>query len=483
MSQLRASLDSLNDMAKLLPRALSLPALAQRPTHKAMLALTNGREVAAAPPMQARLAQVWQAIQQIRAKNGDYAALDRRDLRDAPWLLWAPSARAAEIEPLLQLLLRRAATHSNVLRRLIDAWLIGFDPQDPTIAVAGAAIAQALPQHSRSMMVQWRQLHEALRLFHPTEGPERCAMALMASDTRQVLRVGGFDQPQRAVSAYLRVVMQAYGRRLPNTLAGSNASARLAAAQAFFTLNDRLRFDEPQMRGVMADALVGPWHGGAGPDHLRSEILAFLHQHLGDLRMKPERWAGSSDRTRAVVRGWLATLTLNAFFDVIGQFAEKAGGDHTWQARKLFWTACLEKGWITDSWLALGDRVHAHVASNRDLRGSYARLEQVKGRRDHSALLMRIGSLVFVEWSYDGKLYAWKSDSKSAPSLAPKTRYTADDLQAPCLSFPAPSGRFDLAPTGNDGLTHHRGVWQGRVAELLRVHEGLHLSPHEWTGP
>jgi hypothetical protein len=482
MSALRASIAALGELAQMLPRSLSLPPQAHRPTYQAMLKLTNGGHVAPALPMKARLEQVWQAIEKIRAAGGDYAELDRRDLRDAPWLLWDRSARAAEIKPLFQLLLERAETQSNVLRRLIDAWLIGFDRNDPTIAEAGAAIARSLTLHSQSHITRWGQLHEALRIFHPTEGPERFAMALLARDTRQVLRMGGFDQPQRAVSAYMRGVTQAYGRRLPDTLSGPDAKARLEAAQSFFTLNNKLRFDEPQMRGLVADALVGPFHAGAGPDHLRPDILAFLRQHLGDLRMNPVGWDGSSQQTRDIVRGWLAALTLNAFFDVIGQFAARSGNDSTWQARKLFWTACLQKGWIADSWLALGERVAAHIAPNRELRGSYARLEQVKGP-NQSALLMRIGSLVFVEWSHNGKLYAWKSDSKAAPKLAPKMRYTAGDLEGLCLSFPAPSGRFDLAPTGIDGLVHSPGVWQGRVAELLRTHEGLHLSPHEWSGP
>jgi hypothetical protein len=176
------------------------------------------------------------------------------------------------------------------------------------------------------------------------------------------------------------------------------------------------------------------------------------------------------------VRAWLSKLSLDAFFNVVGQFAESAGMNHQWRAREAFWGACLRNNHIEDSWLVLGENVARAIRGNRELQGSHGRL--IDGNANHSVLLMRIGDTVFAEWSHNGKLRGWATDWKNAPKLF-RTTYSRSELTAAGIQFPAPRFRPDLGTTDNNGLTHHAGVWQGRVAELLRTREGFVLHPRE----
>ena len=234
------------------------------------------------------------------------------------------------------------------------------------------------------------------------------------------------------------------------------------------------------MRGLMADALVGAWAGSAPPDALRHRVLDVLLTRIGDPRTQATHWDRASEQTRQIVTGWLARVTLTAFFGLIGQHAGAAGMGHQWEARRKFWSACLEKGWVSDAWLVLGPNVRSHLKRNRALLGSYGKMDG-SAVTNHSALLMRLGTTVFAEWSHNGKLYAWPAGSSSAPPFA-KTAYDVDALKSGGLGFPPPVDRPDLLKLPGPGLTHHADTWRGRVAALLRQRDShFRIEPWEWA--
>ena len=279
----------------------------------------------------------------------------------------------------------------------------------------------------------------------------------------------------------MRAIVRQAAAMLPARLLAPSGEQALERALAVFVSGDALRFDsEPEMRGMVADALVGAWARGMPPDVLRRRVLDIILTRIGDPRTQPVRWERASEETRQIVTGWLARVTLSAFFGVIGQHAGAAGMGHQWEARRKFWSACLEKGWVNDAWLVLGPNVHRHVAANRELLGQFGTLNG-PNVNNHSVLLMRIGYTVFAEWSHNGKLYAWPKGSQRAPAFY-KPRYTADALKSAGLDFPPPVNRPDLGLLYGPGLVHIAGIWQGRVAALLRQKDyHLRIEPWEWA--
>ncbi len=479
MSELDAALAGLRTMIAAIPQRHALPSESQRATHKAMLAITNGEDRPPPVPQPDRLDQVWSELQHVSLAQGDFSSLPPRTLRDAAWLLWDRRRGAVELPGLLPALLTRSETNTSMLRRLIEAWLRDFRPGLREAASVGEHIARMLHDKDLDQFGRWREAHSRFKLFDAATGPTRLANSLLDAASLTPLQQIRLDAPMRASGGFMRAVAAAFDEELPKKMCSANAAAVLEVARAFYAPNGKLRFDEPKARGTMADAMVGAWIDGAGPEVLRADVLAFLRLHLGDPRVSPPRWAQANDRTLRVVRGWLAQLTLDAFFNVIGQFAAKGGFDLTWQHRKAFWSACLRKGWIGDSWLALGPNVASSVAVNQELRGSFARLEGAADR-NHSVLLMQIGKLVFAEWSHNGRLRAWLTDGRNAPPLSPTSRYDAESLRAPGLKFPRHFNSAEPVGPQDRGLAH-LGNWQARVAALLREQEGLRLQPTEWV--
>mgnify|MGYP001028701224 CR=1 FL=1 len=479
MSELAEALSGLDALISALPQRRVLPPEAVRATHKMMVAITNGRDTPPVVPQPDRLDQVWRELCEASRAGEDLALLPPRTLRDSIWLLWDRRRSVVDLPGLMEVLLDRSKVHSGFLRRLVEVWLRDFDPALQGITSVGRHVAKVLLTSDVGPFDRWRATHEAYQLFDAAVGPKGLARALQARSSVPVLAETRLDAPMRATGGFMRSVAKAFGSGLPAHLRAEASIAALDGATSFYAPGGKLRFDEPAARGEMANALVGAWVGGAGPDALRDDVLQFLRQHLGDPRVSPSRWAQADEKTLATVRGWLAKLTLDAFFDIIGQFAARSGFDPTWQQRKAFWSACLRKGWISDGWLALGPNVSRSAAVSRELRGSFGRLDGAADK-NHSVLLIRIGQTVFAEWSHNGRLRAWEADSTFAPRFFGTGKYLAHPLRVGTLDFPRPDNRPDLSLIGRDGLTHFPDVWQGRVAALLRRRENLRLSPHEW---
>jgi hypothetical protein len=473
MSTLQSELQKLREIVRAFPARRVLPQNQIRPTRRMLERVLKEIDADAFLP-DARLDLVKRQILEAQRSGAGLATLPRSILRDATAVLWPDAADGIDRTDLLHAILQLAESQRSALRRLIEAWILQFDPKNPSVQKAGIAIQRLLQSEHRGILEIWKDISVTYGFFDAATGPELLADRILEEDA-DALAAHRLDHPLRAVSGYLRATHFALSLRLPRMLRQDDASDTIRRSIRFYAPDGKLRFDEPLPNGAMADALVGAWStkGDQPSIILRAEVLAFLKRHLGDPRIDvAQRWSGASAETRRTVRAWLSKLALDAFFNVVGRFARNVGMDHQWKSRENFWGQCLRKDLIRDSWLVLGDNVARAIAGHQELQGSYGRLSE--GDANHSVLLMQIGNLVFAEWSHNGSLRAWPSDWKNAPSLF-RSYYSRAELTAPCIQFPPPAGRNDLTTTGTGGLTHHAGTWQGRVAALLRSREGIRL--------
>ena len=145
------------------------------------------------------------------------------------------------------------------------------------------------------------------------------------------------------------------------------------------------------------------------------------------------------------MRRWLTRASLDLFFRLIDRHAL----DRMWIYRHAFWLAYLERGAISDAWLALGGETFNEAKTIRDLGGAYGRL---RGGVDtsQSALLLRIGPLVISEFTHIGKLRAWPTEWHSAPRFGSR-EYGRTDFTGKCLPFVvgnkgSPDGQVSITP-------------------------------------
>ena len=175
------------------------------------------------------------------------------------------------------------------------------------------------------------------------------------------------------------------------------------------------------------------------------------------------------------MRRWLARASLGLFFRLIDEHAPRS----QWLFRHAFWLAYLETGAIADAWLALGSQVYRSARAVAELGEAYG---QLRGEPKQCALLLRIGSLVIVEFTHDGKMRAWPADSRVVPSLGRK-EYDSAELKRECLEFPPDRRTGKGGSIDRKGLRHdgsNIGKWQGSAAELIERRAGIRITPREW---
>lgn len=408
---------------------------------------------------------------------------DRRDLRDAPWVLWDGTPRLSRLPRLLAVVHVQAASHQRTLRNLIEAWLAGFHLDDVTILGSGRQIATILMSNTDRRLELWRNAHRRLGFFDAAIGPGRVAQLLLSGpeDVSQVLAATGLDDPVRGGGGFTRTVQEQLVLASDSAIRSRWAEQAVARAMSFLETERRLRF--PDLRGEMARGLTKPWRdqnsGVSAPTF--APICNFLVQHLKDPRTNPGNWQAVGEETTGLVRRWLARTSLEMFFGLIGQFAL----DQHWHWRAAFWKACMDRcnnvGVSFDAWVALGPSIENTARASSELQGTYGRISSgVQG--NHAVLLMRVGPITVCDWSHNGALRAWPSNWKQAPLLY-KSEYSRPELTAPCLPFPSNPMYGSRGEASGKGLPHigsDRSYWQGSAAELLATRTGVRLTAGDW---
>jgi len=167
---------------------------------------------------------------------------------------------------------------------------------------------------------------------------------------------------------------------------------------------------------------------------------------------------------------WLAGDSLRSFMRILERTA-----DDIWHYRQKFWMAYYDAGYVEDAWLVLGPdakKVIGDVSS--DLAMRYGVLDGGTAS-NQSVLLLRIGDLIFTEWSHNGSLRAYREGSAGAPTFY-RTRYHAYDLRTHA------SMDFHFGQNQNPELRHvhsHSGSWQRKARDFISRFTNVYLGDRD----
>ncbi|AMN39055.1 EH signature domain-containing protein [Rhodoplanes sp. Z2-YC6860] len=475
----RQALAALQATSRSLSPAKHLPA---RLASAEAVQLLGATQSAPAEPAEAVLELLRRKLV-ARFSNAAYdVQISRRDLSNAPWLLWHHQQPLANISGLLEAVYAQSIRSNSTRRNFIEAWVHDFSTEGPAIGKAGAAIRLLLTSTRDPRLEHWRIGDRVASVFDPKAGPCQFANWLLngPQTVDEIFEMTGFADPFRSVGGFMRVVQQELLKLAEPKLGGEAGEQALARLVACFAPGNQLRFQESQSRGEIARGLLAPWiESEQEPtESVRRGVQAFLLKYVGDPRIHPARWSDAGDQATSLMRRWLTRASLSAFFELIRDHAL----DSHWRYREAFWTACLDKDETADAWLVFGRNIHASARAIRELNGSYGRLEGSGVSGDHAVMLLKIKNLIFCEWSHNGKLRVWSGDWKDAPRLNLPS-YTRADLTANGLPFP-PNSRFGSKGAGDGGGLSHigsdRSYWQGSAAELLARRARISLGPADW---
>lgn len=392
-------------------------------------------------------------------------AVARKDLRHAPWCIFTTRTPLAADPRRLDELLRQMAAlgRSGPFRALGAAYLHYFDPASHPIRIVGAFLVR----HIEHLGEPWKRAHRAVALFTPATGVEQLVkMALAAGRTPDAVFMElGFPDPT-ALAGFRK---HAFFRGLEVIAKGDNADPlkRLDLVRDWAFADGKPRYEEARAR--VANALLLPFAEIEPAKQIRDRYLDVVLPILGDPRISPGKWVGC-EQAAAIIRRWLTEVALRQFFDVVDLVAQP----DQWKYRRAFWNALYERDYLSDAWVVFESNGAATARRMFGKEISFGVFESGGVQPGHSALLLRIGSLVVAEWSHNGKCRIWDEDSGvQAPRLFLRN-YHADNLRK----------EYSQSGASGQGIFIHSGsptyLWQGRIASFLRDRRNIVLRKSDY---
>ena len=282
-SETQAAILALRSVVEqLLPRKIALP---DEPESARMLRTLGAMEAApAAPPTDFLEALRRELV--AASDRGQIAALPRKSLRYASWLLWNGDPPVANLPGLLPILLDQAAASGATLRRLIGAYLRDFDPRAHGIEETTTCVRKVLAR-GEPRFAAWRTAQSEVHLFDPARGPAALASRLLASDhPAEILAHYKFDDEMLAIGNFMLAVEDAVCTQAP-LLLRQQAEQGLRRVLRIVAPAGEFRF--PVQVGETGRALLKAWIDG-GPEpapSLQQPVREVLLSWLGDPRLRP----------------------------------------------------------------------------------------------------------------------------------------------------------------------------------------------------
>lgn len=393
--------------------------------------------------------------------------LERRDLRIAPWCLWAPERPLADRPGRLEAILRQieAAARGRLYRILALAWGHAYDSQRVGIAEVG----RFLTAHAADLGPGWLAALKRWPLFDPLNGPRALGAASLEVGKAPEEVLGEFGLPSFA--ACVPYALAAHRQAI-------RGAERLPADRRLNVLRRISQTADGGLRHMalgpdVVTAAIEPF-GAVLPDRTtRDEYTRFALALLGDPRSQAFRWV-NCQTAQDIMRRWLTEQTLRQFFDVVDAVAF----ERHWIYRRAFWNALYRRDLIDEAWVVFETRGQ-HVA--RDLFGrdfEFGAFSNGNVQAGHAVLLLKVGTLTVAEWSHSSPCSIWDLEKDENPPLLYKKSYEADSLKK----------KYNPLDIDDDmkkhGLFWHRGsknyTWQKNISDFLKARRRIDLKETEY---
>jgi len=395
-------------------------------------------------------------------------ALKPRQARDTAWCLWGTAeeiaADPATLEPFLQQM--RELKNKSATRALVLSYLVSFHEDRPGLS----AVAAALQDLASVAGAPFDDLAERLRLFDVREGPALLGEAAVAerSSPRALLEAQRVQMELVLAGGFV----EASTRRALERVA---ADTRLSPAERLdFVGRISLRPQTQALlylehKSLVANALLLPLEAERPEKQHRDRILDFLVsvQDIGDPRTRSGNWV-NMPRAREIAISWLTEQALRQFLDVV----EAVNPNENWPYRRRFWEAMHDNGVISAAWVVLDSQGTREARRRFGRNTSFAEFETGGTQAGHAVLMLRIGTGVCVEWSFNGQCRFWNDHSREGAPQLFKDRYDAEFLRTGKRYAPVLEVRH-MPHTGPN-------AWQHKVAQHITRMTGIRFSPRDY---
>jgi EH_Signature domain len=407
----------------------------------------------------------------------------QRDWRNMPYALWLNAERGLHSHtPLTDRYFEVVVPEALASRRplkwgrgLLHTYLQSFNPENPVFLKLAHTAREffldprVLASLSETEANGLERLITTLDVLDPLNGPVHVANDILGMPADKTL-VQWQERHALTQGFWLNnFCKQAFVEALqaPEEVRSTLAYVKRMCEWAMHDIGQptqRLRY--PLCRDEFAYSLLSPWFDRNPPQDVKNALLSELLRTLGDPRHNHAGWLGVRREAIETASRWLTSRTMDAFFEILRHTEDDIG-----PYRRRFWEAYFHAGHILEAWIALGEQAVQEL-QKIDPTGelSYAKILG-KIAPNQCVLMLRMGNILFCDWSHQGRLRAISSTAKQAPKLY-QTEYELFQLRFPTtLDFNG--GQLD-----DPGLLHYEselGGWQDTARHFIAQHLGIQL--------
>jgi hypothetical protein len=408
----------------------------------------------------------------------------QRDWRNIPYALWLDAERGLHTHtPLTDRYFEVAVPEALNTRRplkwgrgLLHTYLQGFNPENPVFLKLAHTAREffldprVLASLSETEANGLERLITTVDVLDPLNGPVHVANDILGMPADKTLAqwqerhalTQGFWLNNFCKQAFLEAL------QAPEEVRCTMDYVKRMCEWAMHDAgqpSQRLRY--PLCRDEFAYSLLSPWFNTQPPQDIKNTLLSELLRTLGDPRHNHAGWLGVRQEAIETASRWLTGRTMDAFFEILRHTDDDIG-----PYRRRFWEAYFHAGHILEAWIALGEQAVEQL-QKIDPTGelNYAKILG-KIAPNQCVLMLRMGNLLFCDWSHQGRLRAISATAKQAPKLY-QTEYELFQLR-----FPTPLD-FNDGLLDDPGLLHYEselGGWQDTARHFIDAHLGIHLS-------
>ena len=425
-----------------------------------------------------------------RVQFAPHSATPRqRDWRHIPYALWLDAEHGLHTHtPLTDRYFDVAVPEALNTRRplkwgrgLLHTYLQGFNPENPVFVKLAHTAREffldprVLASLSETEANGLERLISTLDVLDPLNGPVHVANDILGLPTDKTLAqwqerhalTQGFWLNNFCKQAFIEAL------QAPEEVRSTLAYVKRICEWAMHDMGkptQRLRY--PLCRDEFAYSLLSPWFDRNPPQDLKNALLSELLRTLGDPRHNHAGWLGVRREAIETASRWLTSRTMDAFFEILRHTEDDIG-----PYRRRFWEAYFHAGHILEAWIALGEQAVEQLQKiDQSGKLGYGELSYAKilGQisPNQCVLMLRMGNILFCDWSHQGRLRAISASAKQAPKLY-QTEYELFQLRFPTtLDFN--DGQLD-----DPGLLHYEselGGWQDTARHFIGQHLGIHLD-------
>lgn len=426
----------------------------------------SAERMANRPAAMARTVEAWDALI-ARVDPSAPASIRSRDVKRLLRDMWVEQGCEGAERGLLDNGVGR--DRASIDRAVVESYLLRF----PTQHIAFPALQEASEKVAGRRDWPWHARGENFRLWDEHAGPQRLAIALLATDNPAEVRQAGLDGDM-ATGAFVR---QAVRAACAVAVTHKDAQA-IESGERLVALAATIKGAEG-IDALLALALLAPWVRSTPTAEHQQRVITLLTSRVGDPRRDADgKWKALAAQLRndgieapfeeafAILRRWLVQATVREFFAIVAKTTDRRD---QWKDRTAFWLGYLDAGYITDAWFAFGGQAEREARRfMKDQSMGFARIEGQGASANQSALLMTIGDVRVAEWSDNGSCRFWPASRPKAPPMYQSVYY---GLVLRTMD----------ADRGYEPLPHMGSTWQNRFAKRIYDRTGIE-HPHYGRG-